>query len=399
MKIGIVDEGLPYPLVSGKPIRSFNLISRLAKSHDITYYAPINAPAADVAAAVKKLVDVGVKPVLVDHEIPQDRGIRFGVRLARNLFSSVPYSVQRHMSPAMISVIKRDLAKYDLWHCEWTPYAELFRHLDVARLVVDAHNIESRIWQRNFELESLRHRKWYIKKQWKKFQTFERWAFSRATQTIVVSQIDAATANREFDAHHVSVVENGVDTDYFQPGRLRRSPHQLLILGSLFWRPNLDGIRLFLDSVFPRVLQLEPSTRLRIVGRTAPRWLIEYAEKHSQIEVHANVPDVRSYLSEAGMLIVPLRVGGGSRLKILEAAAAGVPIVSTRVGAEGLNLVDGEHFVMAEAIEDLGGLIVRCIRDYPQSERLAIAARRLVVDQYDWELLANKLDKVWRGHE
>ena len=202
--------------------------------------------------------------------------------------------------------------------------------------------------------------------------------------------IDLGTTNSV-----VSIVENGVETRRCQPSTTPKSPLKILILGSLFWRPNVDGIRSFLNHSFPLVLQSEPTCELNIVGWNPPRWLVEYAKKHRQIELHGNVPDVGPYLAQAGMLVVPLSVGGGSRLKILEAAAAGLPVVSTRIGAEGLEFIDGVHFTSADTIEDLGESVIWSIRNYSKCMTRAVAARQHVVDKYDWELLAAKLDRVW----
>jgi glycosyltransferase involved in cell wall biosynthesis len=394
MRIAVVDEGLPYPPTTGKRIRSFGLFSRLARKHQISYFAHRRVDPEENEIAQKALIDLGITPVLLDQHVPPDRGLVFASRLVKNLFSSLPYSVQRHMSRAMKSAIAQHLSSFDVWHCEWTPYTEYFRDLSCNHLVVDAHNIESQIWRRYFEHELLPHRKWYIKKQWAKFQEFEKWAFSRASQVVCVSQLDANLAVSEFAAPKVSVVENGVDTNFFSPTLTTRSPHQLLILASLFWRPNLDGIRCFLQTTFPRVLELEPATQLTIVGRRPPSWLIEYSQNTRQIQVHGDVPDVRPYLAEAGILVVPLRVGGGSRLKIIEAAAAGVPIVSTRIGAEGLEL-DERHYTPATGFDELADAIVRCIRNYADCQRQAVEARQLVVDKYDWDLLADKMDQLW----
>ena len=146
---------------------------------------------------------------------------------------------------------------------------------------------------------------------------------------------------KDFGVARVDVVENGVDTAYFRPEAARRRPGRRLFLGSLDWRPNLDGVARLLDDVFPAVQAAEPDAMLDLVGRNPPAWLRRRAAESPGVALHADVPDVRPFLAECALMVVPLRIGGGSRLKILEALAAGVPVVSTRVGAEGLCLEAG----------------------------------------------------------
>src|SRR5262249_50567701 len=159
-----------------------------------------------------------------------------------------------------------------------------------------------------------------------------------AWRLVTVSPDDAWLARSRYGAERVTVVENGVDVDYFQPVATGRDSEHLLFLGSLDWRPNLDAVRLLLESIFPAVRAAHPAARLGIVGRNPPPWLLTRAKQITGVEVAANVPDVRPYLARAGAMVVPLRIGGGSRLKILEALATALPVISTRVGAEGLEL-------------------------------------------------------------
>jgi glycosyltransferase involved in cell wall biosynthesis len=204
----------------------------------------------------------------------------------------------------------------------------------------------------------------------------------------------------------VKVVENGVDVAWVgwdsvptEAGSGRslnlRDRHSLLFLGSLDWRPNLDAIRLLLDTIFPEVLAHEPQARLAIVGRKPPQWLVDRASECKNVALHADVPDVRPFLHQCGAMAVPLRIGGGSRLKILEALAAECPVVSTRVGAEGLDLVPDRHLVEVDAPEEMAGAFVQAIRDPQPIREMARQGRKLVAERYDWSILAKKLEEIW----
>jgi glycosyltransferase involved in cell wall biosynthesis len=289
----------------------------------------------------------------------------------------------------------------DVWHCEWTPYAQVLRdalgeRLVAARWSVMAHNVESLIWRRYAETAGNPVKGWYIRQQLRKFEQFERWAYSHATASIAVSREDASLMRGEFGASRVSVVENGVDVNYFRPQTdVERDPARMLFMGSLDWRPNQDAAIQLLTDALPKVRAHVPHATAVLVGRRPPEWLRAKAAATPGAELHADVPDVRPFLARCGFLVVPLRIGGGSRLKILEALAAGTPVVSTRVGAEGLELTAGRDLLVADTPESLVNTALAAIRRPDELSDTAERGRRQVLAHYSWELLAERLDAVW----
>jgi polysaccharide biosynthesis protein PslH len=398
LHVAVLDEELPFPLTSGKRIRSFNLLTRLAKTHRISYIAHRNPDETEMRDAARVLREHDIFPIVVERTVPAKSGIGFYPRLFRNLFSPLPYSVATHESRALREAAD-ELARKDppdLWHCEWTPYA----HYMFGRpgpWVVMAHNVESLIWQRYVESTNNPLKRWFLEKQWKRFERFEGWAYPSATRSIAVSREDAERIEKQFGARNVAVVDNGVDTATFRPDdAVDRDPFAMLFLGSLDWRPNLDAVRLLLDSIVPRVQAIEPKATLAIVGRKPPDWLRREVTKRPGVGLLADVPNVKPFLHAAGMLVVPLRIGGGSRLKILEALATGTPVVTTTVGGEGLRFAPGEHVTVADGAEAFANAIVESIR-HPQLARMrAMHGRDRVLAEYDWDSLAGKLDEVWR---
>jgi glycosyltransferase involved in cell wall biosynthesis len=212
---------------------------------------------------------------------------------------------------------------------------------------------------------------------------------------VAVSEADARLARSQFQAPRVAVVDNGVDTAYFRPTPTLRNPKDLLFLGSLDWRPNLDAVRLLLDELFPRIRAQEPAARLFLVGRNPPDWLAAAVRASAGVELAANVADVRPYLAACGLMVVPLRIGGGSRLKILEALAAELPVVSTRVGAEGLHLESGKHLLIVNQPDDMVAAVLQEMRHPDRACALARAGGRRVRERYDWDSLADQLEQVW----
>jgi glycosyltransferase involved in cell wall biosynthesis len=400
--IAVLDEELPYPLTSGKRIRTLNLLRHLAGRYRITYLARRNADAEEVAPAVELFRSLGITPVVAAPPVPPKSGLRFYVRLAANLAEPLPYSVATHAGRDFRRAVNALAARdpVDLWHCEWTPYAAALRDLRVRnprlRWLVMAHNVESLIWQRYAETERQPLKRWYIRRQWHKWEQFERATATAATCTVAVSPDDAELFRTRFAARQVDVVDNGVDTTYFRPTHeLPRDPYRVLFVGSLDWRPNLDAVDLLLREIWPKVARAQSQAKLTIVGRKPPEALRREIGGRSGIELHADVPDVRPYLARSGLLAVPLRVGGGSRLKILEALATGLPVVSTRIGAEGLSLKLGVH---VDVVADVGAMvqaILTAMNDPRRAQTQADAGRRLVLDRYDWRPLAGKLAAVW----
>jgi glycosyltransferase involved in cell wall biosynthesis len=401
LHVAVVDEELPYPANTGKRIRTLNLLTRLARRHRVTLMTRRNLKADEVGPAAAYLHERGIEPIVVDSALPPRTALAGGfglyARLAANLLSPRPYVVDANDSPALREAVR----SYDrghevhLWQCEWTPYAEALRDIEPRRKLIVAHNIESLIWRRYLETEASAPKRWYIRLQCRKFEDYERRAFRDVRSVVTVSEPDAVLARSMFGAPRVSVVENGVDTAHFQPTSSRPAAGPILFMGSLDWRPNLDAADQLLSVVFPAVRAADPTARFQIVGRTPPEWLRQRVAASPGVELHADVADVRPFLAQAAMMVVPLRIGGGSRLKILEALAAGTPVVSTRIGAEGLDVRDGEHLVLVEGCEKMARAILDHGRDDPAIERRIRAGRRLVEDHYDWDILANRLDAIW----
>jgi glycosyltransferase involved in cell wall biosynthesis len=343
--------------------------------------------------------------VVVDRAIPAKSGPGFYARLAGNLLSPLPYSVATHASPELADAVRAqaEWGGVDVWHCEWTPYAQVLsdalgERLSESRWAVMAHNVESLIWQRFAESTGNPAKRWYIRQQWRKFARFERWAYTAATATIAVSPDDAALMRDAFGATRVCVVENGVDVDYFRPQTdVERDPARMLFLGSLDWRPNQDAAIQLLTDVLPRVREHAPNTTAVLVGRRPPEWLRAKVATTPGAELHADVPDVRPFLARCGFLVVPLRVGGGSRLKILEALASGMPVVSTRVGAEGLELTPARDLLVSDSPDELVQNALAAIRQPEELAETAEHGREQVLARYSWDLLAERLDAAWQA--
>jgi glycosyltransferase involved in cell wall biosynthesis len=397
LRVVVVDEELPFPANSGKRIRTLNLITRLARRHQVTLVCHRNTDPREAKDAADYLADHSIASVVADRTPPPRSGLAFAGRLVANLLSPLPYSVASHASRELRQAMDYVAASgpVDLWQCEGTTCAATLRSVPGPR-IVHTQNVEAMIWRRYLENERNPVRRWYIKRQWQKFRRFECQMLGGAEHVVAVSQTDANVFRNDYGVRRVDVVENGVDTAYFRPAEdTVRHPKRLLFLGSLDWRPNRDAVDQLLDVVFPSVRTSEPQAELAIVGRSPSAALRAKIAAQTGVELHADVADVRPYLASAGLLVVPLRVGGGSRIKILEALASGLPVISTRVGAEGLDLDPDNHLTVVDTITELIPAIVQAIRQPSAKADQARRGRQAVIARHDWDYIAARLERVW----
>jgi len=391
-RIVVIDEEFPFPLDSGKRIRSYNLLSRLASRCKVHYLA-FGSTTSEAFAHFERN---GMNPIAVDAPRPSLSGPMFYVRLLRNLLSSDPYIVARHRSERFKVALEKEIAclEPDGILCEWTPYASYFEAAATACKITVAHNIEHTIWQRYWEHAGQGPKKWYIAEQARRVARFEAWAFGASDAAIAVSESEAGEIARLNPAIPVKVVENGVDLDFFQPGmdpEIDETSPSLVFVGAMNWRPNQDAMQYFVTSIWPKLQAKHPDVTLSIVGQDPPAF-IERLAAGKGIRVLGRVDDVRPYVREATVYVVPLRIGGGTRLKILEALAMEKAIVSTSVGAEGLEVRHGHDILLADNPDAFAQSVDALILDSGQRRRLGKAGRRLVEQRYGWDALA---DKQW----
>jgi glycosyltransferase involved in cell wall biosynthesis len=211
---------------------------------------------------------------------------------------------------------------------------------------------------------------------------------------IAVSEPDSRQMRNEFGIRNVYDVPTGVDTAYFQPSEKSSEPFELVFTGSMDWMPNQDAIRYFADSILPIISAEIPECTLTVVGRKPGPQLLQLAQSNPRIRVTGRVDDIRGYISQASAYVVPIRIGGGTRLKIYEAMAMGKPVISTTVGAEGLPVRDGEELLIADEPAEFAHAVIRVLRNTHLANRLAERARAVVCDKFGWERAASSFAEI-----
>ena len=397
MKVAIVDWDVAYPMDSGKRLRTANLMMALSDRHDLTYVSRGSDQTDEGVVSREFLADHNIQTAYLDSPVPPKSGPMFWARLVRNIGQPVPYAVAAHQDKRFLQCY-RAFAKqnhFDVWQFEWPPYAQMLRDVVSAPRVITAHNVDTLIYRRYAATDTRRLHRKFFEVQASRVQAYEQQAFGDADAVIAVSEPDAEWIREHVPHGHVRVVDNGVDLDRYDA--IGRDPQraEFLFLGSLDWRPNQDAISVLLREVFPKLRTRVPDATLSIVGRRPSASLIEAVGTTDGVQLHADVPDVAPFLRRATAMVIPLRIGGGSRLKMIEAMAAKVPVIASTVAAEGLKVTAGQDFCLADSPDVMAEAMARGCEDADWLSRLAEAAHRTAKRHYGWDQLGKKLESVW----
>jgi sugar transferase (PEP-CTERM/EpsH1 system associated) len=396
MRILWLKSDLLLPLDKGGKLRTWHLMRHLARRHQITYlsFADPDQPAADVDG----MREVAVRVETIPRRDSPKRSARFYAGAALHLADPLPYAVGKYRSRAYARRV-HELASetaFDLIVCDFLPPAVNLPARLPAPAVLFTHNVEAEIWRRHAETAPSLSARLLYRAQHRRMLAFEGRTLRRFDGVLAVSDADRETFARLYpDAvkRPIEVVATGVDTQFFTPAPSAATGRSLVFTGSMDWLPNEDAMLHFCRDILPLIRAREPEVRLSIVGRAPTPAVHKLAAEHD-IVVTGRVDDVRPFMADATVYIVPLRIGGGTRLKIFEAMAMGKAVVSTTVGAEGLPVRNGEHVLIADEPAAFADAVVRLLRDVGARRSLEAAARALVIERYDWSAVAGELEEA-----
>jgi glycosyltransferase involved in cell wall biosynthesis len=371
------------------------LFSGLSRSHSVSVLSLVN-PMNAREAAPDETRRYCEKVVTVPNPASALSGVEKRFAQLRSLASRRSFEWRSHVVPALLRELRALLAKerYDVVTFEFSHLAPYRRWLpeDGARpvFVLDEHNIEYEILERTAAAESGWSRRLYNAINSRKLRREERLAFRAFDGCTVTSTHDQEVLLRDAPSAATAVIPNAVDLDFFQPRAEAPEPNTLLFFGAHNYFPNADGLRYFLAECMPLLQQILPAAKLRVVGHTPASFQSLASES---VQMVGFVDDVRLELARAAAVIAPLRVGGGTRLKILEAMAMGKAVISTRVGAEGLEVVPDRDLLIADEPAAFAGAIARVLSDQALARALGAAARRLVEGSYGWAAAVSRLEQ------
>ena len=384
----VVSAQFPFPPRSGFAVRVYQLARRLAARHDVTLLSLARAEDRDGVAALRDELRVEV--------IERAASSAAAKRLAQLLSapSRRPYACRAVGAAQMQRAIDELCAAraFDAVQLESSVLCGYSFPAGV-RLILDEHNIEYEVFARQHDGERSPARRAFNRLERARFRRFEQRWWERAAACAVTSPREAAVVRAHAPATPVAVVPNGVDLEHFRPSGAEVEPHTLAFNGVLDYRPNVDAARHLVDEIWPLVLRRSPRARLTIVGRTGGADV--RGLRRPGVDVVGEVPDVRPHLERAAVVAVPIRMGGGTRLKVVEGLALGKAMVSTSLGCEGIAVRDGEHLRIADGAQAFAARVVELFEDRAAALALGRAGRALVEREYSWELSAARLGALY----
>jgi sugar transferase (PEP-CTERM/EpsH1 system associated) len=395
MHILWIKTELLHPVDKGGRIRTYQMLRELCREHRVTYLALDDGAGGSEARA--RASEYCHELVTVPFRSRGKRTAGFYWELLCNVASPLPYAVAKYRSAALTRALERLVASHDIdvIVCDF-----LFPSLNVpdglgVPVVLFQHNVEAAIWERHAQVAAHPVTRWYMREQWRRMRAFEGAECRRMDRVVAVSGEDCRTLAAAYGISRVDEVPTGVDTDYFRPtGAGTRNRNEIVFTGSMDWLPNEDAVAWFADRILPRILTEVPDARFTIVGRTPSEKVLALARAHEAITVTGSVPDVRPYMERAAAFVIPIRVAGGTRLKVYEAMGMEIPIVSTTIGVEGLPVHDGTEVMIADESDQFADAVVRLIRDPELGARLARRAAERVRSEFGWREVAARFGRI-----
>ncbi|CAG1015049.1 polysaccharide biosynthesis protein PslH [Anaerolineales bacterium] len=398
MNVLFLSTKSPYPLINGHSLRTYHTLRDAARRHDVTLVTFIQQPEHEL------------KPEHIEHlrsfckevhtfPIPVDQSrAKLALSLGRNLLSDLPFVATKYDSPEMRAKIREIIAnnKIDLVHVDLLPlsvYLNEFAHL--PKILVN-HNVESVRLQRWAESDPSPLKRAFLRLQWRRLCRFEKEMVNCFDRCIVVSELDRDVLVDMGITIPIAVVPNGTNTEFFKP--MGRSPieNSVLWLGHMDVHTNRDAVLYFWREICPLIRQRKPDATIIFVGTAPPREIADAAVGDPRVKVTGFVDDIRTHVDEARVVVVPIRIGSGTRLKILDAMGMGKAIVSTSVGCEGLAVENGKNILVADTPDSFADGVMSVLVDKDLREALERNARECALT-YDWDRLCEEQERTYQA--
>ena len=391
MKILFLSITVPFPATDGGRIRVLNLLTQVSKTDQITFLGLETAPTDQEGIAY--LESLGIACHLVENQASPPK-ISLGT-ITKSLIQRKPITVARYD----ISSYRRELGQliqlqnFDLIHYEMFHTAQFFAEVDLPK-VLSTQNIDSYIWARLSEEAENPAKKIVYLSQKRAFRRYEKLISPKFSITTCVSETDRDWLRKSCPDSQTDVIPNGVDLDLYQPSHDEIIPDTLLYTGSMDWFPNEDAVIYCVNEILPVIRLKCPNVRFLIVGQH-PTGNVRKLSDLPNIEVTGRVEDVKPYIAQSAVYVVPLRIGGGTRLKILEALAMEKAVVSTSVGAEGLELINNQEVVIEDNPMQFAARVVELLGNPDRCRQLGRKGRSRVQREYGWKAIGEKLRSVY----
>jgi len=393
MNILFLSTETPYPPDHGHYIRTFNVLKHISQHHDVHFLGFIknreDFKNVEPIREMCRTVDVFVMPDDVSR-------LRFYLSLFLNIFSPLPYIAQKYYRSNMRRRIREILSenRIDVVHFDMLHMA---RYRSLTKGIPDVlteHNVESLRILRLLKNSNNLLFKSFMYLQYIKLKSFEKRACGRFDMCAAVSEDDLEMLKAMSPGANLVVIPNGVDTDYFAPDDTPPVPNSIIWAGGMNNMYNSEAVDFFIDEILPLIRREIPDVRFTAVGKSPTRKLLGLSGDGA-VEVAGYVDDVRPYIRRAAVYVAPIKSGGGTKLKVLNALSLAKPVVTTSVGAEGIDAKDGEHLVIADDPELFAEKTVELLRRPEKAARLGRNGRMLMVERYDWRIIGEDMNRVY----
>jgi len=393
MNVLLLTQVLPYPPDSGPKVKTWNVLKYLVRHHTVTLASFVRG---DQSAEVEYLK----KYCRAVHTVPMTRNpVEDGLALARSLASGEPWMMVRDDRAAMRQLVDRLAAekRFDVAHADQLNMAQYAARVRGARKVLDAHNALWLLYKRLWQTMGAGPKKWLLGRDWRLLKAYEGRLCREFDVVLAVSDEDkCALIEAMGRPREIAVIPIAVDTDEIPVVNRRADAQHLLHIGTMYWPPNIDGMQWFISEVYPAIRAQRPDVKLNVVGSRPPQELIDLNDKGLGINVTGYVKDPQPYLEQAGVFIVPLRAGGGMRVKILEALSRGLPLVTTTLGCEGIAVEHGKHVLIADTPEEFAQATLRLLADRALADELGRNGGQLIETTYDYRAACRPLDQLYQ---
>jgi len=384
------------PIKDGHTRRSFNILKGLAKDQSVHYLSLYEESEEIVQSNIKQLESICEKVEFYPAS-SKSVSIQMISRLIRSLFSLDPYSLWRHYSgPFSRRVSELILVnKYDIIHCDILPLAYTVRKMNGVIRTITNHDVSYlkclSIGKQSRNILV----KLFLYFEALKLKKLERTVFKQVDFGIVVSEHDKVILQKLCPEGKFVAIENGVDVKVFQSNNTETEPEKLIWVGGFDHYPNEQGIHYFLENIYPQIKRTIPAVKLDIVGGGVKEKLWKMVQSDQSIKLLGYVDDPLPFIQRAAVFVVPILSGGGTRLKVLEAMSAGKAIVTTSTGCEGIEGINGEHFIVADTPGSFADAVIKVIHEKRLREILGHNARMLAETKYDWNIIQEKLNEFY----
>lgn len=391
MKILFLTYDLPFPLNSGGKIRAHYLIKNLARRHQITLFSYYRSE--EQKHYLPEMKKYCQRITLFKRRPPWS-----WQNIIRSLLTPLPFAAATYYSETLKGALKKELLnnRYDLVHFEsFYPalYLPLAQKLG-ARTLMGNENVEFQLYERYLHSRPFFLR-WLLKWEVWRMRLFEEGLWRQADINIAVSAQDAAVVQR-VTQKPCPVIPNGVDLEIYPKTVTRNNRQNLIFIGSLIYQQNNDTVKYFLAEIYPLIKQKYPAVKLTLVSGYQPAWLKNYLADTSITFIQDRETPAVAFFKKAAVLVAPMRVAGGTNIKILEAMASGLPVVTTAIGAEGLAVKHGREVIIADQPEAFALAVVELLKDPLRRQALGLAGQALVKKRYDWSKITERLEEVLR---